>query len=181
MNKRLIYSIALSALLVACADAPVTPSTVRVHSDAPALASASGGAWTVMVTGGGRNHNANPAIIEWISLNVKIDVEGGVSGTYEYANVGYQDWRYHGEPDCLALSADGRTAVVIGPVTNAQSRETTPLPLGTRVGFRITDNGTGRTDDTGVAFFAGTLSCETALNISVGLQPNVGNYRVERR
>lgn len=181
MNKGLICSVAASILLAACAESPVTPSELNVNSNGASLAAADGGGWAAMVTGGGRNHNANPDIIEWISLSVRKNASGEVSGMYEYANVGYQDWRYRGEPDCLAISADGKTAVVIGPVTNTQSRETTPLPLGTRVGFMVTDNGTGQNDDSGFAFFAGFSSCEAVLGSPPGLQPNSGNYRVAQR
>lgn len=100
-----------------------------------------------------------------------------MSGNYEYANIGFQNWRYHGEPDCLALSADGTRAALIGPVTLSQGDSPA---LSTRVGFIIDDGGKGKDVDRARAFFAGNLSCQNALGLGSG-RPTSGNYTISRR
>lgn len=131
--------------------------------------------WVAMVNGGGKN--VNGSITEWITLRVTKNAAGEVSGMYEYANEGLQNWRYKGTPDCLAISVDGARAVAIGPVTNPQGPEAPKL--GTRVAFLIEgDNETGGAR----AYFSGTITCEQMLQRWRADLPAVkGNYTIRRR
>jgi hypothetical protein len=143
----------------------------------PAFASTQ--AWVEQVTGGGENDLG--FYTEWTALSVRRDGTGALSGMYEYANEGLQNWRYHGEPDCLAISADGTKAVVIGPVTLSQGPDAPPL--GTRVAFAIADNGSGDGVDRAGTLFAGNLSCADALAIFAVFPQgiNYGNYTIAQR
>ena len=146
MLKRIVVPAAIALFLGACGDAPTEPVTIE-----PVFAQANGGPWVEMVNGGGTNDGGS--FTEWISLSVRKNASGAVSGNMEYANLGFQDWRYHLEPDCLAVSADGSRAVAIGARTLSQGPDAPPL--GTRVAFLIHDNGSGENVDRARTFFAG--------------------------
>jgi len=176
MLKHVLGSLAALTLIAACGESPAAPNAA--DSQAPRFVTGGkGNGWVQMVTGGGTNTLGGP-VTEWISLSVRKDADGNVSGNYEYANEGFQNWRYHGVPDCMAVSADGLRAVVIGPMTRSQ---TSTLEVGTRVGFYIVDNGTGANDDAAVAFFAGDATCAQVLTQSRATRPNSGNYNISTR
>lgn len=174
MFKRIVVSGAAALLLAACGETPTDPVTLE-----PSFAKVGAGAWTEMVTGGGTNDGG--LFTEWISLSVRKNAAGDVSGQIEYANIGFQGWRYHLAPECLALSPDGTQAVVIGARTLSQGPDAPPE--GTRVAFLIQDNGNGDNTDRARSFFAGAASCEAFLGLLplAGSVVTSGNYSVSRR
>lgn len=163
-------------IIAACGSDPLSTS-----ADDPVLEGAfeAMSTWVEMVTGGGTNDLGS--YTEWISVSVSRNGLGELTGMYEYANRGLQDWRYHGEPDCLAISADGTRVVTGGPITLSQGPDAPPL--GTRVGFFIEDNGAGQGVDRAGAVLAGGASCEFGLIIFDLVQKGVtsGNYTIARR
>lgn len=178
MNRPSI-ALALALIFVACGEAPTEPSLTLAEDVAPEplAAKAVGGAWTVKVTGGGGNYSLD-GTVEYMSLSVKADAAGEVSGNMEYGNWGLQDWRYALEPECVAVSPDGIRTAVIGRRTLAQGQDAPPE--GTRVVFLLEDHGAGSGVDRGIALFAGTGTCEQWLAFA---PPRFtwGNYRIVSR
>lgn len=167
-----------AVLFMGCEDITSVDETSSLNHEAIGAEMAKSGQWAEKVSGGGKNVGED-GITEWVSLHATKDADGNVSGMFEYANTGIQDWRYHGSAECLAVSPDGSQAVVIGSVTLTQGPDSPAL--GTLVAFFINDNGNGNNQDSAVTFFAGGLNCDDLINNVPNGRPTSGNYNIAVR
>lgn len=168
----------VSILFIGCESVTSDDEASTLNHETIGVELASSSQWVEKVSGGGKNVGED-GVTEWLSVHATKDADGNVSGIYEYANTGIQDWRYHGSAECLAVSPDGRRAVVIGPVTLTQGPDAPAI--GTLVGFYINDNGNGNKQDSAVAFFAGGLNCDVLIDNVVDGRPTSGNYQIAVR
>ncbi len=176
MLNRIVLASAVAVLLVACTDTPTQPTAATSQ---PSFSKSSAGAWVAKVSGGGTSTVGN--VTEWINLEVQEDAAGTVSGNIEYANVGYQGWRYHLSPDCMLITPDGKGAVIIGSRTLSQGPNA-PAP-GTTVAFLIQDNGNGNNVDRARTYFAGSATCADFLPLlpTASNEVTSGNYTISQR
>jgi len=67
---------------------------------------------------------------------------GSVSGTFESHSPG-QNIHVHGNITCLTVLPDGKTAAMGGVVTNVNANNPFGVTVGTKIWFRVRDNGEG--------------------------------------
>ncbi len=109
---------------------PVSPPAFSAGNSGP---SANGQATLPMELLGGR---------QTVAFHVREFADGSVRGSFESKSRG-QDLEVHANLDCLAIT--GNEAIAGGVVTQSRVDPSFPfpIPVGTRIWFRVRDNGEG--------------------------------------